>query len=115
MLGWIANIGIGSIVGKLAEAYSAHERAQTDQERVAAQERIAALESQRAVMVAEAGNRINAVIRALFAIPVAIYLGKVMFDKILGFGSTDNLSSELWYYTYVVVGFFFVHSIVGRR
>ncbi len=108
MFALLARIGIGSIVGKLADAYKARENAKTDQERIAADERIAMLQAQ-----ASTQRPIDAFVRILFALPVAVYFGKLFFwDKVLGLGSTDPLSSNLYTVAMVIIGFYFVHSLV---
>ena len=98
-----------------ATAYEAKQRAQTDKEKIAADERIKTLEAKRDVLVAEGGSRLNAVMRAGFGIPPMIYLGKLyLFDKVLGWGTTDPLSPELWNVLWTVVGFYFLDQIAGR-
>ncbi len=107
MLAFLLKIGIGSIASKLADAYKARENARTDQERIAAEERIAMLQAQ-----ASTQRPIDAFIRVLFALPVAIYFGKLyLFDKVLGLGSTDALSPELDKIAMVIIGFYFIHSM----
>ena len=116
--GFLLKIGIGSIANKLAAAYEAKQRAQTDQERIAADERIKALEARRDVLVAESGDRVNRLVRALLALPVVILLWKVfVWDKVLGAwtqGRTDALSAELWQVVSIVVGFYFVTDAATR-
>jgi sterol desaturase/sphingolipid hydroxylase (fatty acid hydroxylase superfamily) len=115
ILAWLAKIGIGSIANKLAAAYAAKQNATTDQARIAADERIRTLEAKRDVQVAEAGSPINAFIRVLFALPVAIYYGKLfLYDKVLAMGATDPLSSELTQIAFVIIGFYFVDQMVAR-
>jgi hypothetical protein len=126
MFAWLANLGIGSIADRIASAYEAREKAKTDKERIAADERIKGLEARRDVLVAEAGNRVNTWMRAALAMPVAIVLWKVfVYDKAFGqwtHGATDALSPELWQVVIVVIGFYFladaastVTRIVQRR
>jgi hypothetical protein len=72
------------IIGKLADAKVDLAKAQTDQERIHAEERVKGLEARRDVLIAEAGSRINAMIRAGFALPFVIYNAKlVLWDKVL--------------------------------
>ena len=112
LFAYVAKIGIGSIGGRIAAAYEARQRATTDTERVAAEERIKTLESRRDVLVAESGSRLNALMRAAIATPVAIILWKIfVFDKALGQwtgGTTDALSPELWHVVMIVIGFYFL-------
>lgn len=110
--GSLAKIGIGTIANRLAAAYEAREKAKTNKEKIAADERIKMLQARRAVLVAESGNRVNVVTRAALAMPVAIILWKVfVYDKALGQwtrGTTDALSPELWQVVMIVIGFYFL-------
>ena len=118
MFAFLARIGIGSIVGQLAEAYKAREVAKTDRDKIAADERIKTLEARRDVMVAE-GSPINAYVRMAFAVgPAAYYLKIFVWDKVLGWGSTDPLSPELTQISMIVIGFYFLYEgakVVRRR
>jgi hypothetical protein len=58
-----------SIIGKIADAKVELAKAQTDKEKIHAQERVDTLNARRAVLVAESGSRVNAFIRASFAVP----------------------------------------------
>ena len=111
IFGFLAKIGIGSIATKIADAYQAKQNAQTDREKIAADERIKMLEARRDVMVAEGNTPINAIIRALFALPVAIYYGKLfLWDKVLAWGATDPLSPDLQWTARIVIGFYFLYE-----
>lgn len=106
---------ISRIAGKIADARIAAQQAATDQERIAQEERIRALEARRDVLKAESDGRINSVIRALLAVPVVVFLWKVIiWDKVFGWGTTDDLSENLWYVTMMTLGFYYVHWTVGR-
>ena len=108
-LTWLANIGIGTIATKIAAAYEARQTAKTDIEAIAADERIKALQARRDVMIAESGSMINAIIRAMLALPVALYFGKLyLWDKVLGWGVTDPLSPMLQQVAMVIIGFYFL-------
>ena len=106
---FLLKIGIGSIASKIADAYAARQAAQTDAEKIAADERIKTLEMRRDVQVAEAGSRINALVRLGFAAPPMIYLAKLyVWDKVLGWGVTDPLSDELSSVMWAVISFYFI-------
>lgn len=106
---------ISRIAGKIAEASIARTNAATEQERIAADERIKALQTRRDVMVAEAGSKINALMRLAFAIPPAVYLAKLyLWDKVLGWGTTDDLSPIMENVLWTVVGFYFLQWTIGR-
>ena len=107
----IINALTGGVARELAEAFKARQVAQTDAARIAADERIAKLQNIRDIQVAEAGSPINAIIRACIGIPPAIYLGKLyLWDKVLGWGVTDDLSPQLWQVAWIVIGFYFAHE-----
>ena len=119
---FIINALTGGVAKEIAGAIKAREEAKTDQERIAADERIAKLQNLRDVQIAEAGSPINAIVRALFAVPVALYYAKIfLIDKTLGawFGtSTDALSPELTYVSTAVIGFYFIYEgvrVIGKR
>ena len=106
---------ISRISKAIADARIASMQAATDKERIEQEERISALEARRAVMEREADGKINQIIRALLAVPVIIFLWKVIiWDKVLALGTTDDLSANLWYVTMMVLGFYYVHWTVGR-
>jgi hypothetical protein len=105
---------VSRIVGKIADAKVAHANAETDRERIAAGERVKALEGKRDVLVAESGNRANAYMRLFIAFGPALYLNKIfIWDKVLGpltGGSTDALDDNLWKVVAAVIGFYFLYE-----
>jgi hypothetical protein len=105
-----------SRIGKsIADARIATMQASTDKEKIEQEERLRALEARRAVMEREADGKINQIIRALLAVPVIVFLWKVIiWDKVLALGTTDDLSESLWYVAMMVLGFYYVHWTVGR-
>jgi len=112
---------ISNIVGKIADARVELAKAETDKERVAAQERVQTLEARRDVMVAEAGGPygwINAMMRGLLAFGPTCYLLKIfIWDKVMQswtHGSTDPLDPNLWNVVMVVLGFYFLDSMVAK-
>ncbi len=114
MLGAILSALTGGVAKELAGAFKAREQAKTDAERIKADERIAELQAIRDVQKAEAGTPVNAIIRGLFALPVAAYYGKIfLIDKALGWGRTDPLSDELWWVAMTIIGFYFIRDAVG--
>lgn len=100
----------GDVAKALADAYRARETAKTDAERLAAEERIDRL---RQVAAVQTGSRIDAIVRALIAGPIILFLWKVIaWDKVAGWGRTDDLSENLWLVVMIVIGFYFVHNAV---
>ena len=116
MLAFLAKLGIGSIVGQLAQAYTAKQNATTDQERIAVDERIKFLEAKSEVLVAEAAHGgFQSWIRPLFALPFVLYNFKlVIWDKILGWGATDPLSDELFQIEMIVISAYFLTRTVEK-
>lgn len=103
------------IAGKIADAKVELAKAETDQERIHAQERISALQSRQAVLIAESGTPINSIIRAGFALPFVVYNIKlVIWDKVLALGSTDSLSPELFKVELACIGFYFLYDVTAR-
>ena len=109
--GWLDPIG--KIVGEIADAKVALRNAQTEDERIASQERIASLNARRDVLLAS--SRLDKWIRAGFALPFVIYNAKlVVWDKVLALGVTDPLSSDLKEIEMMCIGFYFLYEITSR-
>jgi len=105
---------ISKITNKIIDLRIQQANATTQQQKIAADEEVSKLQMQRDVLVAESGSKINAIIRILFAFPCAVYINKlIIYDKVLGWGNTDDLSSNLWWLLMTVVGFYFVQSIAS--
>lgn len=106
---------IARITDKIVDLQLKKADAETEQERIAADERVKTLEARRDVMVAEAGLGINAWMRTAIAFGPTIYLLKIfIWDKVLKLGTTDNLSDDLWKVVVAVVGFYFLYDIAAR-
>jgi hypothetical protein len=106
---------ISRIVKAIADAKVNLANAQTDQEKIHAQERVDTLSARRDVLVSESGSRVNAYIRAGFALPFVIYNAKlILWDKVLALGSTDPLSPELFQVEIACIGFYFLYDIAAR-
>ena len=109
---------LAGLAKSIAQYKIAQANAQTDQERIHAQEMVSTLQARRDVMVAEAGSGygwINAVMRGLLALGPMIYLNKIyIYDKVLGLGTTDRLDDHLWNVVMAVVGFYFLYEIIAR-
>jgi len=110
VLAFLAKLGIGSIVSRLAAAYEAKQRAETDREKLAADERIKVLEAKRDVLVREAAHGgFASWIRPLFALPFVVFVWKVVvWDVVLQQGATDPLSPHMTDIMMVVIGGYFL-------
>ncbi len=104
---------LAKVAAKLADAYTARESAASDRDRFAADVAIKQLEARQAVLIA--GSRWIAPVQACFAAMFLIYNAKlIIWDKVLGLGSTDPLSPELYWLQGIVVGFIFLQAGVDR-
>lgn len=106
---------IEHITKAIVQARIASTTAATDQERIAADERVKTLEQRRAVLVAEASvTKANVLVRSFIALPVGILIWKVLvWDKALGQwtgGRTDALDPNLWNVVTMVLGFYFLYE-----
>ena len=100
---WLASFLAGPIVNGVIEAYKARLAAASSQDAIAADlaakaiaAEIDARKSANAIVVAEQGRWWTAIVRPLLALPVVIYLWKVIvWDKVLALGSTDPLAGDV--------------------
>ena len=118
MLTWLLSLipgvfqTINGITTAIANERIAQLSATTQQEQIASQERIDTLQAQRDLFISESSHSsLDAWIRAFIAIGPSVYLTKIyIYDKVLGFGSTDPLDTNLWSVTMAVIGFYFLYS-----
>lgn len=102
---------ISKITGQIADAFAKKVDAQTERERIEADQEIKTLEAKRAVLVAESSTPINALIRAWLVFPPSLYVAKIfVWDKVLGWGSTYDLSDNLWWIVFIIYAFYFLSS-----
>jgi hypothetical protein len=104
---------VNGITNAIANEKIAAMTAKTDQERVAAQERVNSLSIQRDVLVADAAHsKLDLYMRSLIALGPACYLLKIfLWDKVLAAwnnGSTDPIDANLWNVVMVILGFYFL-------
>jgi hypothetical protein len=111
MLQWLAQFLTAPIIGGFIEAYKAKLSADNTQDRTAADlaakaiaAEIDARKSANAVIIAEQGSWYTAMIRPLLALPVIIYLWKVIvWDKVLGLGTTDAIGGDVGVWAGMIV------------
>jgi hypothetical protein len=111
MLQWFAQFLTAPIIGGFIEAYKAKLSADNTQDRTAADlaakaiaAEIDARKSANAVIIAEQGSWYTAMIRPLLALPVIIYLWKVIvWDKVLGLGTTDAIGGDVGVWAGMIV------------
>ena len=116
VLSWLTGGGIAAIGKQLNEAYANRLKAQTDHEKLQAVMDIAQLQARQSVLIAEQGSWLTKWIRPVLALPVAVYINKlVIWDKVLQWGSTPDLSPDLWKFLWIVVGFYFLTRGFEKR
>jgi hypothetical protein len=97
---WLASLIGGPVITGLINAYKVKLDAANTQDRIAAdlaareiEAEIEARKQASAIIIAEQGRWYTAIIRPLLALPIIIYLWKVIvWDKVLGLGSTDPIT-----------------------
>ena len=102
MIGF-ASLPTAPVVNGVIEAYKAKLSAQTSEGQMAADlaakaiaAEIEARKSADALISAEQGRWYTAIIRALLALPVVVFMWKVIvWDKVLGLGTTDALTGDV--------------------
>lgn len=117
---------IEKITAAIVKARADGLNATTEQEKIASQERVSALQARRDVMIAEAPvSRINIILRAGLALAVVIIVWKLLvWDKTIGsllgcsqapagtckIFTTDPLDANQWWIVTVVIGFYFLYE-----
>ncbi|GGF56838.1 hypothetical protein GCM10007301_15670 [Azorhizobium oxalatiphilum] len=99
ILSWLS----GGLVDRVLDTLNKRVDAQTEQEKLRTQitveaikAEVASRQSDRDVLVAEQGRWYTAMVRPLLAAPVIIFLWKVIvWDKVLGLGTTDALNGTV--------------------
>lgn len=106
---------LSNIAKDLKEAYLSKQNAVTEEQRIAAEERIKTLEVRKEVILKAQSDPHEKWIRILWAVPMLIYTWKlIIWDKILEWGATDNLSPDLWNIYMIVLAGYFVDVAIRR-
>ena len=115
VLGWLGNLLGGPFAKAAVDAYRTKLTAENTSEKIAAdlaareldvEKREAELASQ--VVIAEQGRWYTALPRPLFAFAFVIYVWKVVvWDKVLGLGSTAALSGDVAQWAMIVLTAYF--------
>jgi len=112
----------GPLVSGLVAAYKARLQALDSQDQKALElaeaeirAEIAARAEATKLLIAEQGRWYTAMIRPLFAAPFIIFAFKVVvWDKVLGLGSTDRLDPNFWAVFQTIVVSYFGATAVER-
>jgi len=114
-LGWLGNLLGGPFARAAVDAYCAKLAAGNTSEKIAADlaaRELAVEQRERelanAMVLAEQGRWYTAVPRPLFAIAFIIYVWKVVvWDKVLGLGTTDALTGDVSQWATIVLTAYF--------
>jgi hypothetical protein len=115
VLGWLGNLLGGPFARAAVDAYRARLASENASERIAADLAVRELaveqrerELANETIVAEQGRWYTAFPRPLFALAFIIYVWKVVvWDKVLGLGSTDALSGDVSQWAMIVLTAYF--------
>lgn len=108
---WLASLIGGPVINGLINAYKTKLDAANTQDRIAAdlaakeiEAEIEAHKQASAIIIAEQGRWYTAIIRPLLALPIIIYLWKVIvWDKVLGLGTTDPITGMIADWTGMII------------
>lgn len=130
VLGWLGNLLGGPFAKAAVDAYRAKLTAENTSEKIAADLAARELSLERRerelatqVVLAEQGRWYTALPRPLFAFAFVIYAWKVVvFDRVLGWGSTDPLTGDVAQWAMIVLTAYFggrslekVARILGKK
>ncbi len=114
-LAFISNLIAGPIVGAVLDGYKARLEAGSKADTLATelagkdlalQAREEELRTQ--LLIAEQGSWVTRIIRPLWALPFIGFTWKVVvYDKMLGWGTTDALDPKMWSIFMLMVGAYF--------
>jgi len=104
MMAWLLSFLSGPLLNSLVNAYKAKLDAGNTRDAKAVelavaeiQGEIAARHAAKEIIIAEQGRLITALPRPLIALAFIIFIWKVIvWDKVLGFGTTDALDPKMW-------------------
>jgi len=110
---WFLGGGARGLAAQLRGAYADRLAAENDTQRIEADKKIALLTARVDAQTRGAGTWWAKFVRACFAAPFVIYNGKlIIWDKVLGWGTTDPLSPYLEGVGWTVIGFYFLDNTI---
>lgn len=106
---------LGQLTKQLADAYAARAQAKTTEAKIDADERIAAINAQRDVVIAAAVHDKWWSPRNLMGWCVVAYVAKIIvWDTVLQWGVTPDPGSQVTNIVLTVIGFYFVTGTAER-
>lgn len=111
----IAIGGLPAILSELTKQKQILSDAKTEQQRIEAEERIKVLEAKRDVVLQSQKEKFGEIVRLLWALPFILYVWKLLvWDKLLGWGTTDPLGPTLEYILWTVLGGYFILGVTDK-
>lgn len=108
---------LSAIFGKIEDTRVALAKATNAEDKAKLTAAMDELHARQAILTAEIGSRLVAIVRVLLALPVVILLWKLfVYDKALGqwtHGHTDPLGDDLWKVVTGVIAFYFLYDIAA--
>ena len=122
MLQWILSVLSAPVFNSIVDAYKAKLAAANTQDKLAVdlavkeiEAEIAARAQASAIIVAEQGRWWTSMIRPLAALPVVIYIWKVVvYDKVFGLGATDAITGDVGTWAGVIITTYFVGRTIEK-
>lgn len=122
MLGMLLGLinPVGKIIGQIAEERRRAQELENAEAKIEADERIAALEVRKEILIAQTASPgwwVAPTMRALFALPfvfyfwVAIFFGRTLEQE---WAVITDLSERQWWLAMVIVGFYFATTTAER-
>ena len=107
---------LSKVTEELGRAYELKLKAETDKDKLEADTQIAYLEGRRSVLLEEQKRWYTAWIRPMMALPVVIYMWKiVVWDTVLQWGVTPNPGEFVNWIVITVIGAYFLTRPFERR
>lgn len=104
------------IGSQIKDAYRMRLEAETSEKKLEADQYIAHLQAQQAILLAEQNRLLTSWIRPALALPVVIYIWKIIvFDTVLGLGFTLDPGSFVNWVVVTVVGAYMLTRPFERR
>lgn len=102
-------IGLPKILDQISEWREKKINAQTEYERIKADEHLGILERKKEVVQEAQRYLLGRIVRTLWALPFILFTWKiVVWDKVLGWGVTADLSQNFWIMLWTILGGYFI-------
>ena len=115
-LGFVMKFLGAGVVGKLTDLYQQLQLSQDDVEKEVIRAEIDHIKTRRDVLIAEQGNWYTAWIRPMIALPVTIYIWKIIiWDTVLKLGVTPDPGQFVNWLVITVVAAYFLTRQSGKK